>query len=110
MTDVVVRDLLYLVAAVLFMLGLKGLTRPRTEINLSKNISTFLLNLVTDGKLQFDLDDEIVQDTMLTRNGEVLNARVRELLEMEPLEPAPHTAEETGDAPSDQPDASEETE
>ena len=77
---------------------------------LSKNISTFLLNLVTDGKLHFDLDDEIVRDTMLTRNGEVLNARVRELLEMEPLEPAPHTAELTGEVPSDQPDAPEETE
>jgi NAD(P) transhydrogenase subunit alpha len=77
---------------------------------LSKNISTFLLNLVTDGKLQFDLDDEIVRDTMLTRNGEVLNARVRDLLEMEPLEPAPHADEKTGDVPADQPEALEETE
>ncbi len=77
---------------------------------LSKNISTFLLNLVTDGKLQFDLDDEIVRDTMLTRNGEVLNARLRELLEMEPLEPAPHTDEESGDVPTNQPEPSEETE
>lgn len=51
----------------------------------SKNISTFLLHLVKDGKIELDLDDEIVQDTLLTRGGDVVNSRVRELLELGPL-------------------------
>lgn len=76
----------------------------------AKNISTFLLNMIKDGKLQFDLDDEIVRDTMLTRNGEVINARVRELLEMGPLEPAPHAEETPEELPSVESDSTEESE
>lgn len=44
----------------------------------ARNVSAFLLHLVKDGKLQLNLDDEIVSDTLLTRGGEVVNARVRE--------------------------------
>jgi len=44
----------------------------------ARNVSAFLLNLVKDGKLQLNLNDEIVRETMLTRGGEVVNARVRE--------------------------------
>jgi NAD(P) transhydrogenase subunit alpha len=51
----------------------------------SKNIITFLLHLL--GKtgaqgtsLPLDLDDEIARDTLLTRDGDVVHARVRELL------------------------------
>jgi NAD(P) transhydrogenase subunit alpha len=44
----------------------------------AKNVSAFLLHLVKDGKLQLNLEDEIVRDTLLTRGGEVVNARVRE--------------------------------
>jgi len=44
----------------------------------ARNVSAFLLYLVKDGKLQLNMDDEIVRETMLTRGGEVLNARVRE--------------------------------
>ena len=35
----------------------------------AKNITTFLLHLVDDGKLKLDLDDEIVRDTLITRGG-----------------------------------------
>ena len=31
-----------------------------------------------DGKLRVNLDDEIIRDTLLTRGGEVVNARVRD--------------------------------
>jgi NAD(P) transhydrogenase subunit alpha len=51
----------------------------------ARNVSAFLLNLVKDGKLQLDLDDEIVRETMLTRGGEVVNARVREFFELPAL-------------------------
>jgi NAD(P) transhydrogenase subunit alpha len=44
----------------------------------ARNVSAFLLHLFKDGKLQLNLDDEIVRDTLLTRGGEVVNARVRE--------------------------------
>ncbi len=46
----------------------------------AKNISTFLLNLIKDGELNIDLDDEIISDTLLTRDNEVINSRVSSLL------------------------------
>lgn len=44
----------------------------------ARNITAFLLHLVKDGKARFDLEDEIIRETMLTRGGEVVNQRVRE--------------------------------
>ncbi|MCH7986451.1 MAG: Re/Si-specific NAD(P)(+) transhydrogenase subunit alpha [Acidobacteria bacterium] len=46
----------------------------------AKNVTAFLLNLVKNGKLRVDLEDQIIRDTLLTHQGEVVNARVRELL------------------------------
>src|SRR3982751_4099505 len=51
----------------------------------SKNITTFLAHLLgKDGAkkamLEFDLNDEITRETLLTRDGEVVHARVKELL------------------------------
>src|SRR5712692_1140430 len=51
----------------------------------ARNVSAFLLHLVKDGKLQLDLSDEIVRDTLLTRGGEVANARVREFFSLPAL-------------------------
>jgi NAD(P) transhydrogenase subunit alpha len=48
----------------------------------ARNVSAFLLNLVKDGKLQLNLDDEIVRETMLTRDGKVVNARVRDFFSL----------------------------
>jgi H+-translocating NAD(P) transhydrogenase subunit alpha len=50
----------------------------------SKNITTFLAHLLgKDGgkkaSLELDLSDEIARETLLTRNGEVVHARVKEL-------------------------------
>jgi len=51
----------------------------------SKNIVTFLLNMLQDGRPDLDKDDEIVRETLVTRNGAVVHQRVRELLgEQEP--------------------------
>jgi H+-translocating NAD(P) transhydrogenase subunit alpha len=44
----------------------------------ARNITSFLLYLVKDGKLQLNLQDEIVRDTLVTQGGEVVNARLRE--------------------------------
>jgi NAD(P) transhydrogenase subunit alpha len=47
----------------------------------SKNIATFLLHMVKDGTLTFDTEDEIIANTLVTHNGEVVNPRVREILD-----------------------------
>ncbi|HTZ49043.1 MAG TPA: Re/Si-specific NAD(P)(+) transhydrogenase subunit alpha [Verrucomicrobiae bacterium] len=44
----------------------------------ARNLSAFLQHLVKDGKLQLDMNDEITRETMVTRDGEIVNARVRE--------------------------------
>lgn len=46
----------------------------------SKNIATFLLHLVKKGELTLDSEDEITRETMLTRDGNIVHARVREIL------------------------------
>ena len=55
----------------------------------AKNISTFFLNMFKEGKLNLDMEDEIVRDTLVAKDGDVVSPRVRELLGM----PQPETAE-----------------
>ena len=58
-----------------------------------KNLTTFLLHLVKEGTLDGADGDEIVQDTMVTRGGEVVNARVREALGLAPIAEEPTEAD-----------------
>lgn len=47
----------------------------------ARNASTFLQQITTDeGHLSLNMDDEVVRETLITRDGEVVNPRVRELL------------------------------
>ncbi len=46
----------------------------------SKNVSEFLKNLFQDGKLNVNMEDQIICDSLLTLEGEVVNAQVLELL------------------------------
>lgn len=46
----------------------------------AKNISTFLLHILKDEAGALDLADQITADTLVARDGEVANARVREAL------------------------------
>ncbi|MCZ6767022.1 MAG: NAD(P) transhydrogenase subunit alpha, partial [bacterium] len=48
----------------------------------ARNIMTFLNNMLKDGALNLDMEDEIIRDTMVARDGEVVSPRVRELLGM----------------------------
>ena len=41
----------------------------------SKNISTFLLSLIREGKLHLDLEDEVVSKTMAARDGRVVEQK-----------------------------------
>lgn len=50
----------------------------------ANNVTAFLLHLVDDGRLKIDVDDEIVRQTLMTREGKVVNERVCELLGIEP--------------------------
>ncbi len=46
----------------------------------AKNITTFFQNLVKDGAIELNMEDEIIVDTMVTKDGAVVLARVKELL------------------------------
>ena len=58
----------------------------------ARNVTAFLLHLTKNGEPRIDVRDEIVRDTLLTRGGEVVNRRVREVFGLPALastEPAP---------------------
>jgi NAD(P) transhydrogenase subunit alpha len=46
----------------------------------AKNLTTFLLSLVEEGDLKLDPEDEVVEGTLLCREGEIVNPRLREAL------------------------------
>jgi NAD(P) transhydrogenase subunit alpha len=48
----------------------------------AKNLVTFLLHLAPKGEWAIDAKDEIARDTLVTGGGDIVNARVRELLGM----------------------------
>jgi H+-translocating NAD(P) transhydrogenase subunit alpha len=48
----------------------------------ARNTTAFLLHLIKDQKLQLNLEDEIVRETLVTHGGEVVNPRVREFFGM----------------------------
>ena len=48
----------------------------------SRNVANFLIYQVKDGKLQHNLQDEIIRETMVTDGGEIVNARVREFFKL----------------------------
>ncbi len=54
----------------------------------ARNLAAFLTHLSKEGKLQLDLNDEIVRETLLTRDGEVVNQRVRDFFSL-PAKSAP---------------------
>ncbi|MGB7845574.1 MAG: NAD(P) transhydrogenase subunit alpha, partial [Candidatus Acidiferrum sp.] len=55
----------------------------------ARNVSAFLQHLVKEGKLQLDLQDEIIRETLVVHEGEVVNARVREFFSQPALHSAP---------------------
>jgi len=53
----------------------------------ARNLTAFLLHLTRDGRLSLDLQDQIVRETLLTHEGEIVNSRVREFFAVPPLVP-----------------------
>jgi H+-translocating NAD(P) transhydrogenase subunit alpha len=54
----------------------------------SNNITRFLLNMVKNGQLAMNLEDEIVRETCVAHGGQVAHPRIRELLGLPALPPA----------------------
>jgi NAD(P) transhydrogenase subunit alpha len=50
----------------------------------AKNVLTFLQNMTKEKKITVNTEDEIIRDTMLTRDGKVVNPQVLELLGEKP--------------------------
>jgi NAD(P) transhydrogenase subunit alpha len=55
----------------------------------ARNVSAFLQHLVKEGQLRLDLKDEIIRETLVTQDGEVVNARVREFFGLPALQSTP---------------------
>jgi len=51
----------------------------------TRNITTFLTHLIKDQKMNLNLADEIVRETLLTNGGEIVQPRVREFLKLPAL-------------------------
>jgi H+-translocating NAD(P) transhydrogenase subunit alpha len=51
----------------------------------ARNLTAFLLLLVKEGKLQLNISDEIIRETLLTQGGEVVNPRLREFFSLPAL-------------------------
>jgi NAD(P) transhydrogenase subunit alpha len=55
----------------------------------AKNLTAFLLNLTKEGKVQLNLKDEIIRETLLTHDGKIVNAKVREFFSLPVLQVTP---------------------
>ncbi len=60
------------------LINLAGTVPYHASQMYARNVTAYLLYLVKDGKVRTDADDEIVRETLLTRDGQVVNARVLE--------------------------------
>jgi NAD(P) transhydrogenase subunit alpha len=55
----------------------------------AKNVTNFVALITRGGKLHLNLEDEVVRETLAAHRGGVVNARLRELLGLEPLQTPP---------------------
>jgi NAD(P) transhydrogenase subunit alpha len=58
----------------------------------ARNVMAFVQNFVVKGEVKLSTEDEINRDTMVTRDGDVVGARLREALGMPALAPAAASA------------------
>ena len=55
----------------------------------AKNLTNFVALIARDGRLHLNLEDQVVRETLVAHRGHVVNARLRELLNLEPLRTQP---------------------
>lgn len=71
----------------------------------AKNIQTLLNHLVDkEGNLNIDMDDEITKGTVVTKDGEVVHPRVREILGMSAPSNGPDVGNTSDTAPDSKPE------
>jgi NAD(P) transhydrogenase subunit alpha len=51
----------------------------------ARNLTTFLTYMMKEGKLQLNMQDEIIRETMVTHGGEIVNQRIREFFKLPAL-------------------------
>jgi NAD(P) transhydrogenase subunit alpha len=51
----------------------------------ARNVASLLMHLVKDGSLRFDIEDEITRETLVARDGQVTNQRIRDMLGIGPV-------------------------
>ena len=61
----------------------------------ARNLMAFFKGLIKDRQVSIDLNDEVMRDTLLTKDGEVVQPKVRELLGL-PVEGRESTGAPTG--------------
>jgi NAD(P) transhydrogenase subunit alpha len=47
---------------------------------LGNNVVKFLLNMIKNGALELNMDDEIIRDTLVVRDGQITNQRIKDLV------------------------------
>jgi NAD(P) transhydrogenase subunit alpha len=51
----------------------------------SRNVASYLLYLLKDGKLNLNTEDEIICETLVTKDGEIVNAKLRQFYSLPAL-------------------------
>ena len=67
----------------------------------SRNVLTFLQGMIKEGQLNIDLQDEVLRDTLMTRDGEVCHPRIRDLLDLPSAIPSDTAERDTSSGISD---------
>jgi H+-translocating NAD(P) transhydrogenase subunit alpha len=62
------------------LLNLPGTAPYHASQMYAKNIATFLLHIAKGGQIDYGSEDEILRETLLTRDGAVVQPRVKTLL------------------------------
>jgi H+-translocating NAD(P) transhydrogenase subunit alpha len=59
----------------------------------AKNVANLLALMIHDGVIDVDVDDDVIRDTLVARDGEIVHTRVREVYGLPVAAPPPPAAE-----------------
>jgi len=62
-------------------LNIPGMLPVHASDQYARNLMHFLTPFIVEGELKLDWDDEVLKGSLLTRDGEIVNAEVRERIE-----------------------------
>jgi H+-translocating NAD(P) transhydrogenase subunit alpha len=64
------------------LLNLPSMMAPQASQLYSRNIATFLLEILKGGKLEVNLNDELIRGPLVTQNGQVMHEATKKALEL----------------------------